>query len=85
MTLWTIVHLLCHGVTWTVLLCPWDSPGKNTGVGCHFPLPRDLTDPGIKPESPVSPALQKDSLPAEPSEKTIVLMLQVKDGSSFFK
>ena len=18
--------------------CPWDSPGKNTGVGCHFPL-----------------------------------------------
>ena len=22
---------LCH---------PWDSPGKNTGVGCHFPLQR---------------------------------------------
>ena len=24
---------------WTVarqLLCPWDSPGKNTGVSCHF-------------------------------------------------
>ena len=21
-----------------VLLCPWDSPGKNTGVGCHFLL-----------------------------------------------
>ena len=20
------------------LLCPWESPGKNTGVGCHFPL-----------------------------------------------
>ena len=20
------------------LLCPWDSPGKNIGVGCHFPL-----------------------------------------------
>ena len=20
------------------LLRPWDSPGKNTGVGCHFPL-----------------------------------------------
>ena len=18
------------------LLCPWDSPGKNTAVGCHF-------------------------------------------------
>ena len=22
----------------TRLRCPWDSPGKNTGVGCHFPL-----------------------------------------------
>ena len=20
------------------LLCPWDSPGRNTGVGCHFLL-----------------------------------------------
>ena len=20
----------------TMLLCPWDFPGKNTGVGCHF-------------------------------------------------
>ena len=20
------------------LLCPWNSPGKNTGVGCHFLL-----------------------------------------------
>ena len=20
------------------LLCPWDAPGKNTGVGCHFLL-----------------------------------------------
>ena len=22
----------------TGLLCPWNSPGKNTGVGCHFLL-----------------------------------------------
>ena len=21
-----------------MLPCPWDSPGKNTGVGCHFLL-----------------------------------------------
>ena len=28
---------------------------------------RDLPYPGIKPASPVSPALQVDSLPAEPS------------------
>ena len=25
------------------LLCPWDSPGKNTGVGCHALQPRDRT------------------------------------------
>ena len=24
----------------TRLLCPWDSPGKNTGVGYHFLLQR---------------------------------------------
>ena len=45
--------LLCFGsVAWSCLtlcdpmnsckptriFCPWDSPGKNTGVGCHFPL-----------------------------------------------
>ena len=24
-----------HGLQPTRLLCPWDSPGKTTGVGCH--------------------------------------------------
>ena len=33
-----------------------------------FPPPGDLPDSGIKPTSAVSPALQADSLPAEPSE-----------------
>ena len=28
----------CHRRQPTRLLCPWDSPGKNTGVGCHFLL-----------------------------------------------
>ena len=27
-----------HGRQPTRLLRPWDSPGKNTGVGCHFLL-----------------------------------------------
>ena len=38
---------------------PWNSPGKNTGVGCHFLLRGYLCHPGIKPGSP---ALQADSL-----------------------
>ena len=33
---------LCDPTVWTMqptrLCCPWDSPGKNTGVGCHFLL-----------------------------------------------
>ena len=35
--------------------------------GLSFPPPGDLPSPGIEPTSPVSPALQADSLPAEPS------------------
>ena len=31
--------------------------------GLSFPPPSDLPNPGIKPTSPVSPALQADSLP----------------------
>ena len=27
-----------HGLQPTKLPRPWDSPGKNTGVGCHFLL-----------------------------------------------
>jgi len=27
-----------HGWWPSRLLCPWDFPGKNTGVGCHFLL-----------------------------------------------
>ena len=27
-----------HRLQPTRLFCPWDSPGKNTGVGCHFLL-----------------------------------------------
>ena len=40
--------LWLHGLWPTRLLCPWDSPGKNSGVGCHALLqgifqPRDRT------------------------------------------
>ena len=34
-----------HGLQPTRLLCPWDSPGKNTGVGCHFLLQLNWLDP----------------------------------------
>ena len=44
--------LRTHGLWPTKLLCPWDSPDKNTGVGCQFIFPGDLPDPGIEPRSP---------------------------------
>ena len=31
-----------YGQQPTRLLCPWDSLGKNAGVGCHFLLPISL-------------------------------------------
>ena len=37
-------------------LCPWDSPGKNTGTGYHFLLQGIFPIQGLNP-SPVSPAL----------------------------
>ena len=36
---------------------PWDSAGKQTGVGCCAHPPRDLPSPGIEPAALKSPAL----------------------------
>ena len=46
---------LC-GLQPTGLLCPWDSPGKNTKSGFPCPSPGDLPDPGVKPVSLASTA-----------------------------
>ena len=100
---------------------PWDSPGKNTGAGCHFllqlrclvvsnslqprgysppgssvrgrqeywsglplPSPGDLPDPGIKESvSPVSSALQADSLPAEPPLANSKRLFWKREGAIF--
>ena len=43
---WILVHIISvvsdsvrpHRRQTTRLCCPWDSPGKNTGMGCHFLL-----------------------------------------------
>ena len=35
----SLSHVQLFVTPWTVpsrLLCPWDFPGKKTGVGCHF-------------------------------------------------
>ena len=37
--------------------CPWGFLGKNTRVGCYFPLQGNLSNPETKFMSPASPAL----------------------------
>ena len=50
----------------TRFLCPWDSPGKDTGVGCHFLLQRISPTQGSNPRLP---NWQADSLPLAPPGK----------------
>ena len=69
------VRMLSHVSLWphwlqpTRLQCPWDFPGKNTGVGCHFLLQ------GIFPTQGSNSGLlyllhwQVDSLPLTPPGK----------------
>ena len=54
----------------SMLLCPWDSPDKNTGVGCQFLSPGDFPDPGIEPGSLT---LQADSLTSDPPGKPLTV------------
>ena len=66
----------CANVKWKSLrhvwlfVTPWivhgNSPGQNTGVGSHSLLQGMFPTQGLKPRSP---ALQADSLPAEPPGK----------------
>ena len=47
-------------IPWTVasrLLCPWASPGKNTGVGFHALLQGIFLTQGSNPHLLVAPAL----------------------------
>ena len=41
-----------HELQSTRLLRPWDSPGKNTGVGCHALLRRIFPTQGLNPGLP---------------------------------
>jgi len=43
---------LCDPMDLARLLCPWNSPGKNTGVGCHSLLQRIFPTQGLNPGLP---------------------------------
>ena len=51
------------------LLCPWDSPGKSTGVGCHALLQAVFLAPGSNPRPLSLLHWQAGSLPLAPPGK----------------
>ena len=52
------------------LLCPWNFPSKNTGVGC-LSYSEDLPHPGIERESRASPSLAGRYLATVPPGSTL--------------
>ena len=72
------------------LLCPWDFPGKNTGVGCHCLLQRIFPTQGsnlglllcrqtLLPSGPPGKSLVKDS-----SFIAQILICSLSTGKSLF-
>ena len=60
-----------HGLQPARPLCPWDSLGKNTGVGCHSLLQGVFSNQGSNFRLH---ALQADSLPCEPPGNPLPLV-----------
>ena len=49
---WALESVSCiqlFATAWTRLLCPWNSPGKNTGVDCHSLRQRIFLTQGLNP------------------------------------
>ena len=64
----------------TDLLFPWDSPGKNIGVGCHFLLQGIFPTQGSNPRLLACLALPADSLLiAPPGDFTQRILLHLED------
>ena len=60
-----------HGLQPSRLLCPWDSPGQNTGVGCHALLQGIFPTRGLNPRLLHLLQRQVRSLPLAPPGKHI--------------
>ena len=77
-----------HGLQPTRFLCPRDSPGKNTGVGCHFLLqgisPTQESNPGLLHCRQILYRLSKigASTKKERHFPTSVLFAQMHEGQS---
>ena len=66
-------HVQLFVTPWTVarpLLCPWDSPGKNLGMGCHTLLQGIFLTQGYEPHFLHLLHWQEGSLSLAPPRKT---------------
>ena len=65
---------LCSPMLYSIrLLSPWDSPGKDTGAGCHFLLQGIFPTQGLNPHLLHLLYWQADSLPlSHPGSPTIL-------------
>ena len=61
---------LCDPMEPARLLCPWNFPGKNTGVECHFLLQGVFPTQGL---NLYFPHLQTDSLLVPPGKPNDIL------------
>ena len=57
-----------HGLQPTRLLCPWDSPGKSAGVGCHSLPQRAFPTQGLNPGLPQSGRTLLSEPPGSPPQ-----------------
>ena len=76
-------HVQLFATAWTIttkLLCPWDSPGKNIGVACHFLLQGIFLTQGWNPILLCLLHWQEVSLPLAPPGKPVQLQSQFYRG-----
>ena len=74
-----------HGLKPARLLCPWDFPGKNTGVGCHFLIQRIFPTQKIKPVSPASPAVAGEFFTTAAPGKPICMCIDTYVFNHYFQ
>ena len=65
-------HVRPFVTVWTVTLCPWYSPGKYTGLGCHFLLQGIFLTQGSNPCVLGLLNWEKGSLPLAPPDSGLI-------------
>ena len=68
--------LQSYGLSPATLLCPWDFPSKNTGVGCHILLQEIFLTQGLNPHFLCLLHWQVSSLPPAPPQIILLASTQ---------